>query len=84
MLSYENFSKTVCLFFFKKGSEEKEVWIEVKLYGCCWKKLKDYYSRKCTLNQSKEKFWNFFCNKWYEKWSNFKVYISFFFQKEIF
>ena len=35
------------LFSFKS---EKEVWMEVKLYDCCWKNLKDYYSRKCTLN----------------------------------
>ena len=66
------------MLFFKT---EKEVWIELKLYGCCWKNLKDYYSRKCTLNQSNEKFSNFFHNKQHEKCLNFKVYIWFFYRK---
>ena len=58
------------MFFFES---EKEVWMELKFYGCCWKNLKDYYSRKCTLNQSNEKFLNFFCNKLHEKCSNFMM-----------
>ena len=33
--------------------------MDMMLYACCLKNLKDYYSRKCTLNQSNEKFWNF-------------------------
>ena len=39
--------------------------------------LKDYYSRKCTLNLQAimKSFGHFFCNKWHEKCSNFKVYI---------
>ena len=43
--------------FFSKS--ENEVWMELKDYGCCWKNLKDYYSRKCTLNQSNEKVLHF-------------------------
>ena len=69
------------MFFFKS---EKEVWMKLKLYGCCWKNLKDYYSWKCTLNQSNEKFSNFFHNKQHEKCLNFKVYIWFFYSKRWF
>ena len=50
----------------------------------CCKNLKDYYSRKCTLNQSKEKVLQFFHNKWHEKCSNFKIYIWFFYRKRWF
>ena len=59
--------------FFSKS--ENEVWMLLKPAGCCCKNLKDYYSRKCTLNQSNEKVLHFFHNKWHEKCSNFKVYI---------
>ena len=38
--------------FFSKS--ENEVWMELKPDGCC-KNLKDFYSRKCTLNQSNKK-----------------------------
>ena len=65
------------------SNSENEVWMELKDYGCCLKNLKDYYSRKCTLNQSNEKVLQFFCNKWYEKYLNFKVYIWIFLQKEM-
>ena len=44
------------------------MWIEVKVV---WLLLKEFKRiiivEKCTLNQSNEKFWNFFCDKWYEK-----------------
>ena len=46
------------------------------------KNLKDYYSRKCTLNRSNEKVLHFFHNKWHEKCSNFKVYIWFFTERD--
>ena len=59
--------------FFSKS--ENEVWMELKPDGCCCKNLKDYYSRKCTLNQSNEKVLHLFRHKWHEKCSNFKVYI---------
>ena len=39
--------------FFSKS--ENEVWMELKPDSCCCKNLKDYYSRKFTLNQSDEK-----------------------------
>ena len=59
------------------SNSENEVWMELKPDSCCCKNLKDYYSRKCTLNQSNEKVLHFFRNKWHEKCSNFKVYIWF-------
>ena len=64
------------------SNSENEVWMELKDYGCCWKNLKDYYSRKCTLNQSNKKVLHFFGNKWHEKCSNFKVYIWFFTERD--
>ena len=42
------------------SNSENEVWMELKDYGWCWNNLKDYYSRKCTLNQSNEKVLEFF------------------------
>ena len=68
--------------FFSKS--ENEVWMELKPDSCCCKNLKDYYSRKCTLNQSNEKVLQFFHNKWHEKCSNSKVYIWFFYRKRWF
>ena len=55
---------------------ESEVWMELKPDGCCCKNLKDYYSRKCTLNQSNENVLHFFHNKWHEKciWFTFDFF----------
>ena len=68
--------------FFSKS--ENEVWMELKPDSCCCKNLKDYYSRKCTLNQSNKKVLQFFHNTWHEKCSNFKLTFHFFYGKRWF